>query len=122
MSSAGKHDGLYWDGAPRNLAPKGLADAIASGEPYHGYYFHILTAQGPSAPGGAVNYIVDGQMIGGFALVAWPAQYEVSGVKTFMVSHDGVVFEKDLGSKTTSIASTMKRFDPDPSWREVRSE
>jgi hypothetical protein len=122
LSSSGQHDGLYWDSAPKELLSKPFAEAVASGRPYHGYYFRILIAQGPSAPGGAVNYVVNGRMIGGFALVASPAEYQVSGVKTFIVSHDGLVFEKDLGSKTNTIAREMNRFDPDPSWREVRAE
>jgi hypothetical protein len=121
-SSAGQHNGLYWDGAPKELVPESFADAVASGKPYHGYYFRILTAQGPSAPGGAVNYLVDGRMLGGFALIAWPAEYQVSGVKTFIVSHQGVVYEKDLGAKTATIARETTRFDPDRSWHEVRGE
>jgi hypothetical protein len=122
MSSGGRHDGLYWDGASGGLLPEPFAEAVASGKPYHGYRFRILTAQGPSAPGGAVNYLVGGQLMGGFALVAWPAQYEASGVKTFIVSHNGVVYEKDLGPRTDEKAKMMSRFDPDSSWREVREE
>jgi hypothetical protein len=117
------HDGAgILEYAQKVPSPKALAEAVESGKPYRGYHFRILTAQGPSAPGGAVNYIVNGRMIGGFALLAWPAEYEVSGVKTFMVSHDGVVYEKDLGAKTSGVASQIKRFDPDPSWREVRAD
>jgi hypothetical protein len=122
VSSAGHHDGLYWDGAPGGLLPEPFAEAVASGKPYHGYRFRILTAQGRSAPGGALNYLVNGQLMGGVALVAWPAQYEVSGVKTFIVSHNGVVYEKDLGLKTDETAKTMSRFDPDSSWREVHED
>ena len=121
-SSSAKHDGLYWEGDTQNLISNDFANAVASGKPFHGYYFKILTAQGASAPGGTLNYVVNGRMIGGFALVAWPAEYEVSGVKTFVVSHHGMVFEKDLGSKTSVVVSQMNRFDPDSSWREVRGE
>ena len=84
--------------------------------PYHGYYYKILTRQGPTAPGGEVDYVVRGQMIGGFALVAWPAEYGNSGVKTFLVNHEGVVFEKDLGPRTERIASRMTEFNPDHTW------
>jgi hypothetical protein len=120
--SSPKHDGLYGEGDTQNPISNDFANAVASGKPFHGYYFKILTAQGASAPGGALNYVVNGRMIGGFALVAWPAEYEASGVKTFVVSHHGVVFEKDLGSKTSVLVSQMSRFDPDSSWREVRGE
>src|SRR5579871_1371398 len=99
ISSPGKKDGLYWEGEPDNLVPKSFADAAAAllmagkkAVPYHGYYFHILRAQGPDAQGGALDYVVKGKMIGGFALVAWPAEYAVSGVKTFVVNHRGVVY------------------------------
>jgi hypothetical protein len=88
-------------------------------EPYHGYYFKILTGQGPSAPLGEMDYVVGGAMIGGFALVAAPADYRVTGVKTFMVSQDGVVYEKDLGPETLEMFWKMKRFDPDESWSPV---
>lgn len=121
-SSPGKHDGLSSDGAAEKLLPKQLADAVASEKPFHGYYFRILTAQGPAAPGGAVNYMVNGRMIGGFAIVAWPTQYGVSGIKTFIVNYDGVVFEKDLGVKTALTVSQIRRFNPDKSWREVHVE
>ena len=121
-SSSQKHDGLYGEGDTQNLISNDFANAVASGKPFHGYYFKILTAQGASAPGGALNYVVNGRMIGGFALVAWPAEYEVSGVKTFVISYDGIVFEKDFGSKTSVLVSQMSRFDPDSSWREVRGE
>jgi hypothetical protein len=85
--------------------------------PYHGYLYRILTAQGPDAPDGAYDYVVAGHMIGGFALVAFPAQYGVSGVMTFLVNHDGVVYEKDLGKDTTRLATEMKSFNPDRTWR-----
>lgn len=129
-SAKGKKDGLYWDTA-EGEQPSPLGEAFASaraegyrpGEgkpiPFHGYYFRILKAQGPNAPGGKYDYVVKGKMIGGFALVAYPAEYDVSGVMTFVVNHDGVVFEKDLGPKTTKLAQAMKTFDPDESWRKV---
>jgi hypothetical protein len=129
VSSPGKKDGLYWEGEPNNLVPKSFADAaavmLAAGKqpvPYHGYYVHILKAQGPDAPGGAMDYVVKGQMIGGFALVAWPAEYGVSGIKTFLVSHDSTVYEKDLGPTTAMIARAMLRFNPDKTWKAVEGE
>src|SRR5262249_42008747 len=87
--------------------------------PYHGYYYKILTRQGETAPGGALNYVVSGKMIGGFALVAWPAEYANSGVKTFVVNHQGIVYEKDLGTRTSRIASRMRTFNPDQTWAKV---
>jgi hypothetical protein len=84
--------------------------------PFHGYYFKILTAQGPAAAGGAKDYVVDGRMSGGFALVAWPAQYDVTGVMTFVVNQDGIVREKDLGPETDGAARTMTLYNPDASW------
>jgi hypothetical protein len=126
ISSPGKHDGLYWpseDGG--NESPLGPYFAASSSEKgrkdFHGYHFRILFAQGASAPGGAYGYKnAKGQMTSGFALVAWPARYGESGVMTFMVSHDGEVFEKDLGKETGTAASKMSRFDPDSSWSEVK--
>jgi hypothetical protein len=124
ISTPGKHDGLYWetkDGdsdSPigslfvEGAAPKGKGDG------YHGYHYRILTAQGPSAPGGAYNYIVGGRMRSGFAAIAWPVTYGQSGVMSFMISHDGIVFEKDLGKGTAAAAEAMKKFDPDDSWHE----
>ncbi len=122
-SDEGKRDGLYWDAAPGEpLSPLGplVAHATAEGyknpeqmSPYHGYYFKILTAQGENASGGAYSYIVNGSMIGGFAVVAWPALYRSSGVKTFIVNHEGAVHEKDLGAETAKIAAAMTVFDPD---------
>src|ERR1700756_2644205 len=120
VSSPGKKDGLYWP-SDNNDSPLGklAADASAEGykagsepQPYHGYYYRVLTKQGASAPGGAMSYIVKGKMIGGFALVAYPAEYGNSGVMTFMVSHAGTVFEKDLGDLTEVIAKRVKSFDP----------
>jgi hypothetical protein len=130
ISSPGKKDGLYWEGEPDNLVPKSFADAAAamlSSEgkkplPYHGYYFHILKAQGPDAPGGAMDYVVKGKMIGGFALVAWPAEYGVSGIKTFLVSHQGTVYEKDLGPGTATLARSITRFNPDKTWKAEEGE
>ena len=129
VSSPGKHDGLYWEDEPGNLVPKSFAaaaEAAAQGgkkpEPYHGYYYRILKAQGSAAEGGAVRYVVKGEMIGGFALVAWPAEYGVTGVKTFIVNHKGVVYEKDLGPTTTALAHQMTTFNPDKTWHVVDKE
>jgi hypothetical protein len=128
-SSPGKHDGLYWPAADNEEeSPLGplVASAQAAGYgaksangarvPYFGYYYRILKGQGDNAPGGAYDYVANGQMIGGFALVAFPAQYDVSGVMTFIVNQDGVVYQKDLGPNTAAIAEKLARFDPDPSW------
>ena len=130
ISTPGKKDGLYWEGEPGNLVPKSFADAaaamlLAQGKkpvPYHGYYFHILKAQGPNASGGAMDYVVHGNMIGGFGLVAWPADYGVSGIKTFLVNHHGTVYEKDLGPATASLARATTRFNPDKTWKPVEGE
>jgi hypothetical protein len=130
VSMPSKKDGLYWEGEPENLVPKSFADAAeailqAEGKkpaPYHGYYFHVLKAQGPDAPGGAMDYVVKGEMIGGFAMVAWPAEYGVSGIKTFLVSHHGAVYEKDLGPTTATLARAMTRFNPDKTWNAVEGE
>jgi len=130
ISSPSKKDGLYWEGEPNNLVPKAFADAAAAmlpsegkkPQPYHGYYFHILKAQGPEAPGGAMDYVVKGKMIGGFALVAWPAEYGVSGIKTFLVSYHGTVYEKDLGPTTATLARAMAHFNPDKTWQAVEGE
>ena len=129
LSSPGKKDGLYWP-SDNNDSPLGELAAEASAEgykagsepqPYHGYYYRILTRQGPGAPGGAMSYIVNGKMIGGFALVAYPADYANSGVVTFLVSHAGTVYEKDLGENTEAVVETMTSFDPDKSWRKVET-
>lgn len=121
VSSPGKHDGLYWattgDEAPSPLGPK--FSTVVPGQGYYGYHYKILTAQGASAPGGAYNYVQGGRMTNGFALIAWPVQYGETGVMSFMVSHDGQVFEKDLGKSGASTAQAMKAFDPDSSWKEV---
>ena len=126
ISSPGKKDGLYWPGDDSPVAA-GFAKAVAEGysaaggapRPYHGYYYKVLLAQGPAAAGGAQDYVVHGLMIGGFALVAWPAEYFVSGIKTFIVNHDGVVYEKDLGPTTGAIAKALTRFNPDKTWSPV---
>jgi hypothetical protein len=129
VSSPGKKDGLYWPAASgEQQSPLGETAAAAStqgyaldggGAPYHGYYFKILTRQGPAAAGGAHNYIAGGKMIGGFALVAYPAQYGNSGVMTFMVNHDGVVFQKDLGNNTAKLARAITSFNPDSTWKKA---
>ena len=127
VSAPGKEDGLYWDGKSDSLVPRAFAEAAVaspstvgkSPEPYHGYYFRVLKSQGPDANGGAFDYVVNGKMIGGFALVAWPAEYGVSGIRIFMINHDGVVYEKDLGVGTAIEARQMTRFNPDKSWRPV---
>ena len=129
VSSPGKKNGLYWEGETDNLVPKAFADAAAAmfaeGKkpvPYHGYYFRILTGQGPEAPGGQRTYVVKGLMIGGFALLAYPADYGVSGIKTFIVNHRGVVYEKDLGAATRTLAAQTTRFNPDKSWKPIQGE
>lgn len=132
-SDAGKENGLYWPAkAGQQRSPLGdlVAQAAAEGRaasadrsqpsPFHGYYFRILTSQGSAAPGGAKNYVVKGAMTGGFALVAWPAQYDVTGVMTFVVNHDGIVHEKDLGPGTDAAARKMTAYNPDKSWRRVQ--
>lgn len=128
LSTPGKQDGLYWqsqaDGTPSPLGPL-LAAAATEGytesgsrvlAPYHGYYYKILTSQGANAPGGAYDYLVKGKMIGGFAVLAYPAGYGSSGVMSFMVNHEGVVYEKNLGRKTTAVAAEITSFNPDASW------
>jgi hypothetical protein len=129
VSSPGKKDGLYWAGESDALVPKAFADAaaalLAEGKkpaPYHGYFFHILKAQGPDAEGGAKDYVVKGKMMGGFAMVAYPAEYGVSGVKTFLVSHQGMVYEKDMGPATGTLARQLLRFNPDKTWKVVEGE
>lgn len=127
ISSRGKHDGLYWPvPAGEAASPLGPLAAHAAREgysqkqlpptPYWGYYFRILTAQGASAKGGAYSYMANRDMIGGFAIIAYPAQYGASGIKSFIVNHDGMVFEKDLGSSTAKLAAAIKVFNPDASW------
>jgi hypothetical protein len=125
-SSPGKQDGLYWPtkaGEPESpLGPVFAAARAAGGSDdagYHGYRYKLLTSQGKNAPGGAYDYVARGRMIGGFAAVAWPVKYGDTGVMTFMVSHDGVVYEKDLGPDTAARAAAMTRFDPDSSWEKA---
>ncbi|MTV16713.1 MULTISPECIES: DUF2950 domain-containing protein [Bradyrhizobium] len=127
VSRPGKTDGLFWrDDKDRSPLGELAAQAAAEGykvgeqpEPYHGYYYRILKAQGSDAPGGALNYVVKGKMIGGFALVAWPAEYANSGVMTFLVNHAGIVYQKDLGARTDFLAKRMIVFDPDHTWKKV---
>jgi hypothetical protein len=123
-SSPGKQDGLYADDGPKNLVTKAFALAAGSGtpEPDHGYYFRVLKSQGAAATGGRLDYVVNGKMIGGFALVAWPAEYGISGVQTLIINHEGVVYGKDLGIHTAVRARQMTRFNPDQSWRRVDLE
>src|SRR6202000_2383649 len=102
------------------LAAQASAEGYrGNGEPYHGYYFRVLKGQGPDAPGGALSYVVNGKMIGGFALIAYPAEYGNSGVMTFMVNHAGTVYQKDLGKRTEGIAKRIYLFDPDQTWKKV---
>lgn len=125
ISTSGKQDGLAWqnpDGSWSGPVGEAAAKAIQEGykdkaQPYHGYYFKVLKGQGPNAPMGEMDYAVNGAMIGGFAIAAAPAQYKVTGVKTFIVGSDGVVYEKDLGSKTPETFGSMERFNPDKSWQ-----
>ena len=123
LSSPGKRDGLYWptvDGeAPSPLGPI-AADARPS-EAYHGYRYRILTSQGKDAPGGAKSYLDGGRMTGGYGFVAWPAKFGETGIMSFIVGKDGVVYEKNLGAQTDRIARAMTAFDPDPSWTRVES-
>jgi Protein of unknown function (DUF2950) len=130
VSKAGTRDGLYWPAASENedASPLGELFAEATREgyraaagriPFHGYYYKILTKQGPNAPGGVLDYVVGGKMIGGFALVAYPASYGNSGVMTFLVNHTGVVYEKDLGPHSARIAERMSAFNPDQTWKKV---
>jgi len=123
-SADGKFDGLYWADQPGvEESPLGplFGDAKPDGE-WHGYHYRILTGQGPSAPGGAYDYRIGKHMTRGFALIAWPARYGDSGVMSFMISHDGEVFEKDLGPDSAKLALAMKTFDPDSSWTEVKDD
>jgi Protein of unknown function (DUF2950) len=132
LSSPGKFDGLYWQastGQPESPLEPLVAQAREEGypvdssaserRPYHGYYFRILTAQGPNTPEGARSYLSNGRMTNGFGLVGWPATYGVSGIMSFIVNQDGIVFQKDLGPRTEAVASTMKTFDPDLTWAKV---
>ena len=119
VSTTGHNDGLDSLVSPAFAA---ASDGSKKPEAYHGYYFRLLTSQGPDSPGGAFDYVVKGKMIGGFALVAWPAEYGVSGIRTLIINHDGVVFEKDLGAATATLARQLSRFNPDKTWRPVELE
>ena len=132
LSRPGMRDGLYWPtkaGEPESPMGRLVAEAQEEGYrrsaaapgriPYHGYFFKVLTRQGKDAPGGAVDYIVHGKMIGGFGLVAWPAHYGDSAVMTFIVNHDATVYQKNLGPNTAAFAEAISRYDPDPSWQKV---
>ena len=126
LSTSGKHDGLAWqnpDGTWAGPVGEEVAKALAEGysaqrgTPYHGYYFKVLKGQGPAAPGGEMDFMVGGAMIGGFALAAAPAEYRVTGVMTFIVGPDGVVYEKDLGPDTLKTFQSMDRYNPDKTWK-----
>jgi len=125
ISTPGKHDGLAWknpDGTWSGPVGEGVAEALEQGytdktKPYHGYYFKVLKKQGPAAPGGEIDFVVGGAMIGGFGLAAAPAEYRVTGVKTFMVGPDGVVYEKDLGPDTLKSFQAMDTYNPDKTWK-----
>lgn len=127
LSNPNKQDGLYWRTEPGQaqsplgeLIAKASAEGYKRGEgkiPYHGYYYEILKQQGPSASGGKLHYVVDGDMIGGFALIAYPVKYGNSGIKSFMINHEGVLYEKDLGENTVKTASAISAFNPDDSWQ-----
>jgi hypothetical protein len=127
VSTPGRQDGLAWqaaDGTWEGPVGEGIARVIAEGysdrfEPYHGYFFKILKGQGPAAPLGELDFLVNGAMIGGFALVAAPAEYGVTGVMTFIVGYEGIVYEKDLGPDTLAAFRAMERYDPDSSWTAV---
>jgi Protein of unknown function (DUF2950) len=130
-SDEGQHNGLYWkasDGEPQSPIGPLVASAVAEGyakdkagrpTPYRGYLFHVLTRQGKGAPDGAKSYIVDGKITEGFAFVAFPAVYRSSGVMTFIVNQDGIVYQKDLGKKTEALGKAMQEYNPDSSWRNV---
>jgi hypothetical protein len=130
VSTPGKRDGLAWktpEGTWEGPVGDGIASVIAEGysskyEPYHGYYFKVLKGQGASAPMGAMDFVVNGAMIGGFALAASPADYGVTGIKSFIVSHDGVVYEKDLGPKSVDQFRAMTLYNPDKSWSPVAGD
>lgn len=134
QSEPGKFDGLFWEpeeGQPQSPLGPLFAEARAEGykvkgatekpSPYHGYYYRILTRQGGNVPGGKYDYIINGNMIAGFGLVAFPAQYGSSGIMTFVVNHQGKIFQKDLGPKTTEIAGKMKEYNPDSKWEPVQA-
>ncbi len=132
VSDKGKRNGLYWEAAEDEImSPLGplFADAIKEGystrkpgemrSPFHGYFFKILTAQGKNAPGGAYNYVINGHMVAGFALVAYPSHYGSTGIMTFMVNQNGVIYQKDLGKNSAKTAEGIRKFDPDKTWKKV---
>ncbi len=130
-SDPGRKNGLYWpavEGEEESPLGPFMAEASKEGyaaknkgtQPYHGYFFRILEAQGRHAPGGAYRYVINGNMVAGFALVAWPARYGVSGIMTFIVNQNGIVYEKDLGKNTGRIAGTMTKYDPDRTWHRAQ--
>jgi hypothetical protein len=133
-SDEGQHNGLYWkvaEGEPQSPIGPLVASAVAEGylkgqagppTPYRGYFFHILTRQGEHAPGGAKSFIVNGKMTAGFAFIAYPAEYRSSGVMTFIVNRDGIVYQKDLGKETESLGKAMQEYNPDASWRKAEDE
>jgi hypothetical protein len=129
-SSPGKKDGLYWEVAPEEkispLGPlvaqaraEGYSESVGKAVPYHGYLFKILTAQGEKAHGGAHSYIIQGKLVGGFAIAAFPAVYGSSGIHTFIVNHEGIVYRKNLGTDTAAAAAAMTQFNPDETWKKV---
>jgi hypothetical protein len=126
MSTPGHHDGLYWSDGGDPLVPEGFARAAWDGarkgdaKPYHGYYFQVLKGQGPNAPGGAHNYMVKNKMMGGFGLVAWPAEYGVTGIHAFIVNQDGIVYQKDIPPVPGKPGLPITRYDPDTSWEPVQ--
>jgi hypothetical protein len=131
ISTPGKQDGLYWknaDGTDGGPISEAIAKAIEEGysvdtaSAYHGYIFHVLTGQGPAAPLGELDYVIGGAMIGGFALIATPAEYGVTGVQTFMVNHDGRVYQKDLGPDSVTLAKQIARYNPDKTWIRTNDE
>jgi Protein of unknown function (DUF2950) len=130
FSTPGKQDGLFWkndDGTPGGPIGEAVAKALSEGYTagkggFHGYYFKILKGQGPAAPNGAINYVIEGVMIGGFALVAVPAEYRVTGVKTFVVSYEGTVYQKDLGPDSLNIVKAMELYNPDKTWHPTDDE
>jgi hypothetical protein len=131
FSDEGQRNGLYWKAAAGEpLSPVGPLvaaavterDAAGAATPYRGYYFHVLVGQGKNGPGGAKGYMVNGKMTGGFAFVAYPAEYRSSGVMTFIVGEDGSVYEKDLGKRTEGIAKGMKLYNPDSGWHKAEEQ
>jgi len=130
VSDVGLHNGLYWEGTADQfdspISPliayarqNRPVDQVGTHDPFNGYLFRILTSQGPHAPGGAINYVVDGKMTAGFGFVAYPVEYRSSGVKTFIISKSGVIYEKDLGPNTTQLAQSMTTYDPDSTWHKA---